>query len=502
MPPGLSSRAALAVLIFLAGLALYSRNASFPARYHPDEPDKVAQVLTRDWNFHHPLLLLQTASVARALFSIPPETEAVVRLGRWISAAFAAGAAAFLALLAWELADPRAGLAAGLLVIVNTQFFELAHYFKEDTSLAFGTALFAWLFTRFWGRPSILAPLAMGASLGLAASAKYAGLSLVILPLAILFAPGISKPSRVVCFFLGLAAFLAVTVTVNFPMLQMVQQAAGGITREVEYAVDGHMGITRKIPHGVYIAVLTNATNPGLWFLLALYALSLVASLAPARIVPAYWRHALGCHLFKLPDYILTAFIVLTVVGFSFVPKTHHRYMLPITGLLIVLATVAAFRPPARLIRWFTFPAMAAAILFSCLSTWDCLVAFGADTRAALQDFLKSTASPDTLIVTDRRVGLPEDFPFRTISKRFAADAGSLADLRAAGPTLVVVTQGDFGRFLLKNHSPTGSSSPDYWRRSQFYLDLFASGELVWQREPGRLPYLQPGIRVYQLNPP
>ena len=49
------------LLVFLVCLFLYSLYNGFPSDYHPDEHRKAEQVASGQFNFHHPLLLINTA---------------------------------------------------------------------------------------------------------------------------------------------------------------------------------------------------------------------------------------------------------------------------------------------------------------------------------------------------------------------------------------------------------------------------------------------------------
>ncbi|HVH04732.1 MAG TPA: hypothetical protein VNE71_01900 [Myxococcota bacterium] len=55
----------VAALVFTGGMVLFTEHANAPFYYHQDEPGKVLQVIHRRKNFHHPLLMLSTAEVAR-----------------------------------------------------------------------------------------------------------------------------------------------------------------------------------------------------------------------------------------------------------------------------------------------------------------------------------------------------------------------------------------------------------------------------------------------------
>lgn len=132
----------VAIIVFIGAMALFSEHSSFPIYYHTDEPGKVLQVTHRGKNFHHPTLLLTSASLARRAFlhgGAEDDPQRVVEMGRRVVATFAAASAALLALLAARLHGLWAGLSAGLLVVTNPLLYELAHYFKEDPVLLFGS---------------------------------------------------------------------------------------------------------------------------------------------------------------------------------------------------------------------------------------------------------------------------------------------------------------------------------------------------------------------------
>ena len=158
----------LAGLFFLTGIWLYTRHNDFPSFYHPDEPSKAGQVIKNEFNFNHPMLLLQTTRLISWIRDSPRTQQPVTRDGRTASALFAAGAVACLVLLAAHLRSTLAGAAAGLLVLANSQFFELAHYMKEDPALAFGIAAFFLTLVRCWLEPSTVRFVWLGVACALA----------------------------------------------------------------------------------------------------------------------------------------------------------------------------------------------------------------------------------------------------------------------------------------------------------------------------------------------
>ena len=60
----------------------------------------------------------------------------------------------------------------------------------------------------------------------------------------------------------------------------------------------GHKGLTRNVPHGVYVVVFRRATNPVIWILLGVYYARLFTF--RRRIHPAEWMLALFPILYVL----------------------------------------------------------------------------------------------------------------------------------------------------------------------------------------------------------
>src|SRR6187200_2694051 len=125
----------IALVLFFGCLALFTRNNRFSYDYHPDEDGKTHQIIERERNYHHPLLLLNATDLAVHLTGTAKTNQRVVIAGRWVSAAFAAAAVATLGLVVFYRAGWLAAWAAGLLVATHDKLYEAAHYLKEDTAL-------------------------------------------------------------------------------------------------------------------------------------------------------------------------------------------------------------------------------------------------------------------------------------------------------------------------------------------------------------------------------
>lgn len=487
----------LAAVFFIAALALYTRHNDFPSFYHPDEPGKARQIITGDFNFNHPMLLLQTTRMIAAIQGIPLTPQPVTEAGRLASAIFAAGAVACLMLVASHWRGPLAALVTGLFLLSNSQLYDLAHYMKEDPSLIFGVAAFFLLLTRCGLRADPPAYALVGAGAALAASGKYLGL--LVLPLA--FLPVFFRPGpRLRHALLVAGGFAAVFTLVNHPMLFSGDALKDNFSREVGLAVHGQQGMTRPVPHGVYTGVFTMATNPAVWILVPAYYASLLV--LRRRIHPAEWA--------------LAIFPIVYALVLSFSPKTHHRYFLPDTLLFTTLAAMGlcAFRisPPA----WAT-PVLQVALVIAGLG-WSLPglraadLAFQNDTRRDLVAYIRGHVPADAVIVQDKRVSLPNrtdprraDSPYfldqEVLGKSLAADVGTIDELRRRGIRYIIVSEADYGAYFTKTTRPRAEVRNEFERRKRFYERLFAEGQLLWARKGGTLQYLQPAVKLYYLPP-
>ncbi len=489
---------AVGLVIFALSAGIFLRHNDFPSFYHPDEPSKARQVIEGEYNFNHPLLLLQATRVIALAEGVEMRQQSVTEAGRTASALFAAGAVACLTLLAAHLRGTWAAAGVGLLLASNRHLYELAHYMKEDPALAFGVAVFFLMLARSWLAPTGVNFFLLGAGAALATSGKYLGA--VVIPLALLPIFLGSREGRLRNGLIYLAGLAAVLVAVNFPMLGALGELTTNVEREAGYAVGGHKGLTRSVPHGVYGAVFREATNPLIWVLLGIYYGGLILR----------WRKT------HPAEKTLALFPLVYVLMLSFSPKTHHRYFLPDTLLFCTLAGMAMLPEAGRLTRqaakWLTAALVAGAIVWSVCQAAETDASFQNDARRALVAYVREHIPADAVIVQDKRVNLPSrddprqaDSPYfldqKLLGKLFAADEGTVDELKARGIRYVAVAEGDYGRFFLKTHRPQEAGRDDYERRKAFYKQLFAEGQVLWECPAGPQQYLQPAIKLYQLPP-
>ena len=481
----------MAIVFAVLSLWLATQANRFPSTYHPDEPSKARQVLNGEYNFHHPMLLLTTTHVLMAMTHVPAEQDAVTVAGRQASAIFTAGAIFCLVLLTALLGGPLAAMIAGCLLVANHQLFELAHYFKEDPAVLFLALL------GFERTPSLLRAGLMGAALGLAISGKYLGA--VVAPLAfVLIWHRQERP--VLAAVLCAGGALAVLALANLPVLLHPADFADGFEREVDFAVLGHKGITRSVPHGVYWKVFIDSTMPVRWLPVAgLLIVAFYAALLMRR------RQA------SLAEWMIVLFPIAFGLLLSFFPKTHHRYFLPATAILLVVAALGAvalsrFRWKDRPILgpagnpWPALVALALGLLAQGPTFLDYYHGFSHDGRTAMADYLRAHVPAGTIIAQDKRVDLDAlHLPYDFRGKLFAAEVGTIPELRAQGIEYVAVAEGDYGRYFEKKLRPTDDGAALYAARREFYQTLFDQGEKLFECPAGTLQYLQPHILLYRL---
>lgn len=527
----LGASVVLFVLCFSSGF----RHHKFPYYYHPDEPGKVEQVISGEFNYHHPMLLLATTRLASEVLHTqkhfvgnaqapgPKDKQAMVQVGRGVSAAFMAGAVVMFSLLAFLWRGWRAGFVTGAALTLHHQLYELAHYMKEDSALLFGVA---WTFLAalaYHQRPTLWRVAVLGAGCALAISGKYIGVLMLGVALPVLWITSrTAREKRWAHVGVFFGALVVVLVAVNFSLFAHLLTFRESFHRELNFVVKGQGEMTRSIPHALYWNVFIDNSTPIIWLLLV----SLIS------VCYERWERL------ALPQKLLLWFPFIYGLMLSFSPKENDRYFLPATAVLTTLAAVGAESLPyllSSLYRvWDTRMAQrilsrdsrswimivaSAALLILQFTGWSATkpgwsqydAAFVRDDIAALVAYLRKELPSEAVIAADTRAGLLD--PKRkknkdrvqgvkqkmTVSK-VISDLGTLDELRAKGYTHVVVSESSYGRFFRDLRPKDPKKNAEFETGRQFYKDLWESGELLFERDRGTVIYLHPGIRVYRIQ--
>lgn len=517
--------AAWAVLLGLAAFLVFSRNADFAYYYHPDEPGKVEQIVDGKWNFHHPMLMLSTSRVAWEVSGKPTDPQTVVELGRRVSAAFMAIAVVALSILAFLFRGWLAAISAGVALVLHHQLYELAHYFKEDASLLMGFALTLLCLLAYAQSPTLLRAALLGVACALAVSAKYVGVVAFAMAAPVLIARQSSGSRAWLRAVLYLAGALITLLVINAPILADLQIFRQSFNRELELAVEGQGDSTRSVPHALYWNVFLDNTNPVIWVLMAAFFVS-------------RWKRRAQL---SIAEWIIVIFPFAFAIALSCSPKENDRYFLPATALLTLLAAlgvqdmpyflfklagVFGFQRPERFVEpRVRVRSMSAAAILLCVvqcTGWSPTKPglFGYDHAFQRDDFrdlltwMSSNLPPSAVVAADARTGLPNperkkhaeraaQIPQRLLVSRFAADFGTLDELKKQGVTHVAISESSYGRFFRGDLRAKEGGDEKFRKAKTFYEQLLreGEGELVFDRERGTVIYLHPGIRVYRIRP-
>ncbi|HSH37393.1 MAG TPA: hypothetical protein VK993_01295, partial [Chthoniobacterales bacterium] len=302
--------------------------------------------------------------------------------------------------------------------------------------------------------------------------------------------------------------FCAALLLCNLPLFATKISAPWrGIAREMDAAIGGHGGITRSVPHADYLQMLGETVPPSILILAAAYVGVLLwfrRSRTPAELMT-----------------VLLALLYLAILSSS--PKIAPRYLIPVTTLLGLLAVCGAAELSRLICGERRARKVAAVVLFAVFTGWlgrDMLQAyqparlgFERDDPTAAAEWITNNLPPDAVIAEDGsvslspsrpgvKIGVASRVPQKVLEAYFAADLGSLDELRSQGVTHVAVSEKMYGRYFAGEGSARKGMSDVYETRRRFYERVLAEGELLAEWPRGINSYLQPGIRIYRVAPP
>ncbi len=498
--------AALCLVAFALTVWLATRHNTFPFYYHPDEPAKTRQLLGGERNYRHPLLMLDTAQLVLDFLSDDPTRQEAVVVGRWVSAAFAGLAVVCLVALGYQQVGWFGAVAMALLTALCPPLMDHAHYLTEDTALMAGVAT-ALLAADLYARaPSRGLAILLGAACGVALSAKYTGVAMLVAA-AILVAAvrGGSVPRR--AFLWVMAGCAAAALAINLRALSELPALWKGFTYE---------------GHHVFTGGSFRATQPPwsdkYWQLISGPALNpLVGALAVGCIgyVAVTWRQR------SAGDRFLALFPIGFLLLMQLFPLKAARYLLPVLVSASALAALAIARL-AEGAPWRRALAVAVLVLVAAWEGWAVhthLSRFEHDSREQLRAYVAAQLPATATIAQDRYGGLPdvaighlvEADPrlaqqIRSVRGGDVFKLGTVAELRAAGVTHVVVSDRHMGQYRNAITSyPSPQVAARYARGRAFLDDLQRDGTPVWSApgtpdSPG-VP-VDPALTLYALAPP
>ncbi len=467
----------------------------FPAEYHPDEPAKVAQLLTGARDYHHPPLMLTLVDAVAQAGGIAREPATLVRVGRTLSAAYLAGTMALLVWLSAIYGRTRAAVVTAAAALgLDAQAVLAAHFFKEDALFVFGLALTFVAGAVHWRRRGAWDRLALGASAGLALSAKYVGVLAVVYALVLATLAASERQRWRNLGGCALGVLLVVGLCNGAAWWAHGAEVLAGWRLGAATVGTGNEGIGARVPNFQYIKMLLGWTP--------------LPCLAGAAV---FWTGLRRFPFRTHADRWLAGLSPLWLTAvFSFSASTAARYFLPVS---LMMGCVAGAALPEA-VRWMKRPVnatwAAALVAFFALlgnvpsvlpGTLSLLAGFAGDDRAELSAWITTHLPPHAVLAEDTRAHLPlEGHALRVLSAPVVADLGDLAALRAQGVGYVVVCWYDSRRYT----DPRKYASPDardFGRRQAFYQGLSSHAHSLW-KSPLRQPYpLCPGLELFALDP-
>lgn len=523
----------LAALLASAALCVllapwFMHNLDGPLDWHPDEWSKARQLQRDQRNFLHPQLMLETARIVAEWNQTPRTVMALTEVGRQTSAWFAAGAGAMLALAGFAVGRWRGWLLLGASSALSPALFAHAQFFKEDAALAFGTATvvcagatlcaarrskrFVWTFP---------AAAFLGAALGVAASAKYAGVAFVV-PALLLVIVAAARRKRwwwgvPICLLLLAATAVPTWSGINWRAIEQWEEFREGFDSEVEHGLTSHRDVTLAKPTGYFLDAVWTDAMPHV----RACAISCTA-LAPIVFVHRrrWARHRPASTLFGA-WLLFTAGSVLLAISYSSIP--FFRYALPValmlcaiagTGVLFLSDIAGAWR------RWANWGVVTiGTILFVVVQSRRCADyawQIEHDSRARLAAWVNATLPRGTFIVADGYTQLEgnngwrspwgERPPVQTHANVWrgtnAADFGPRDRLRRRGVKYVAIAGTNYERYVSPHAVAAPGEEDDFKKRSTFYRELFARYPIAWQAvaEHPMQTFANPNVVVFRVD--
>ncbi|HLZ02014.1 MAG TPA: hypothetical protein VKR55_07650 [Bradyrhizobium sp.] len=506
---------ALALVLASVSLWIFTRHNDFPRDYHPDEPSKIAQLVhpAQERNFNHPLLMLEATNVVRMALGVHNDERAVLLIGRWTSATFAAIAVLALALAGYCFGGCRGLLLCGGMVALCPALAVYAHFFKEDTALLAGLGIAiagaSWLLSATRPQMQWLAAAVMGTGFAAATSGKYVGVAAALPCLAALLVAPRMEPRGLMRRFVAFAVpAAAVTLMVNFRAFQdlvmLTPAASQRVVGEFFHATTGHDGLALGVPNAFLLRVSVSELLPDAWAFVAVATLLLLVrprALALSEMVGGV--------------FLLTFALVLSWSAFPF-----PRYALPVTVLGYFVAGQMMNSALQRLERpiWFKSAAFAGCVVLIVAvqgaQVWRFNKQFADDSRQRLREWVASHVEEQAAILAEDFTvleGAGDSWRYPT-QNRIAARiirVGSVADraptfeqLKMSGVDYVAVAEPKYERYFRPGvHSTSSEGANQVAQHRRFYEDLFARAELVWSSAPSppSHAYLNPELRLYRL---
>ncbi len=490
----------LMAAVFLIGMIWFTHGNRYPSFYDADEQIRATQEIGKDWDLHRPLLSAVTTKVVKKALHVPDDIQSVVEIGRAVSAFFAVGSIVALCLTVYFLESATAAALLSVLLLCQHQLFALAHRMTEGSSLLFGASLTLLAIVLLEQKATVLRSLFLGIGVAFAVSAKYIGALLIIPALVAVLRSGGGqfRLNRVVEFALGL---LFTILIVNFYAVTELRLTAIDVLQDLGMAFASAPEGFRGLVHGTYWLDLWHNTTPAIWIMIGV----------------SLWLFWVRRHKLRMSEIFLGLIPLVYFLLLLFAPSGDLRF-LPMIGLTYAFAVVGVASMTECLatvreeVRGWLLPVLTGVCLAACffefLRGYPYYTAFNQDERMEMLDWIDGNVEPGSKILADPAVLLPKllaqskqkhSFAIGNDLAKFKEDHSEIDQVAATGVDYIVASPADYSAVFSQSGSAAMANDQSLIAAKRFYSELFKRGTLVWKREPGPVPFLQPGLEIYHL---
>ncbi|MBC7784588.1 MAG: hypothetical protein H7144_12190 [Burkholderiales bacterium] len=326
-------------------------------------------------------------------------------------------------------------------------------------------------------------------------------------------------------------------IKINYRAIEAWEEFMIGFRTETDHAFTEHSGITMAKPNGYFAELIWDEAMPHVRLLLIATPILLlmlglmrrrrrlallrdsekVTDTGPQAIPakPAPKRDRLDRYPSLLFGWwlLLTIIIYTAAISWSVIP--FYRYALPSTFMLYTLAAIAVTWVVSLIGRpgWLKVSVAVIGVTALAAVQWarcaDHNSQFANDSHDQLPLWIANNLSGSPQIVADGYTELGSSGTYMSdnvrpsvMRYRWAAEAGSVDDLRNRGVQYVIIASPSYERWINPHGRALEGYEEDFRQKSQFYSQLLSSYPIVMQwkaRHPMRT-FTNPDMTVFQID--
>lgn len=499
--------------LFAMSLVVGTWGNDFPIAYHADEAGKVMQVLGKqERNHKHPPLLLDLSWLIHKTMGKDDNLPSVVSAGRWVSAIACALAVVMLACTTHLLVGRLSAFLVGIMLAFSPPVMVFAHYMKEDALLLMGTASIMLAVTTFWRKSRWWAASLLAVACVLTILAKYIGIVMVLCAV-IAFAcrlKTLCKRERIKLSLVFTITLIAAFLLLGYNWWSQWDQAIKGLAYEWDHVRSGHIDLKLSLLGALRYYGWNIPWQMQYWPIL------------PGMIGVYWYVRKTGNTMLHITARLAVA-IALTYGTLLVIGRVGgDRYALPVVVIITWFAamslahSVLIHKTKISRQRWGVIVCLM--VIGTCgYQAYQVTYQFDHDGRPEMGKWVQANLTASDYVVEDLYCAMPDQryaiqtelfgkWEPRIRMKRYAAEFGTLAELRDMGVTHIAVCNYSYDRFINDKGLVPTHDDPKMLARvehcQRFYTELFNRGDVVWAHEPRyKLPGLtSPTLVIFRLQ--